>query len=371
MNILYLCPEGYLSHHFMKGWKNAFEAMGNKFTNIDVQKEDAEGFVRENRVDLIMTSSGEGILEVPSQLINEKKIPVVIAGLPFNTKNITFDPHCPLADPLEMQHIARLDQKVVWSQHEPAFNDYFYSGYKALGIEVIYLPYCADTTRPFFTPEQLPQYDFFFVGGLAHKRKGNISMIRNIFKHLNLERVKVFGDNSWEKYAGIKTSLTKGTDWVQLYHQSAISPNLHIFRQKDKQLLVNDRTFHIPLFGGFQISDNPLTRKFFSEDEVVIGENAKDFEEKFFYYLDHPLERSSFVKKAQQRVKNNHSYFNRIARIFDSLKIETKVRIAGEEYSAVNFKHETKSIESVDLIKYSLETQFYRVGRKIKLMIKK
>lgn len=368
MNVLFLCPSRYLSFHFMNGWKNAFHALGIGFRHLDCEKEDPNDYIRNNEVDLLMTSSGEGISKVDAAELNSRKIAVVIAGLPYNHSNSSFDPHCPLADPDEVRHIASIDRKIIWSQHEPLFNDYFYQGYKELGIDVLYLPYCADTTTISLHDKTKTEYDFFFVGGLAHKKKGNLETLKQILERLPQERIKIYGDKAWTKLFGIPVSFTgENENWIRYYQTSAISPNFHIYRQKNKKLLVNDRTFHIPVYGGFQICDNPLARKFFDSNELVIAENEEEFIELFFHYLARPEERFRIIENGLKRVMKDHSYFNRIATIFEVFSINRKIVVQDEIKKSIRFPlPDGESFSDGEKLFYRMETQFYNLARSAK-----
>src|SRR5690606_37381200 len=68
------------------------------------------------------------------------------------------------------------------------------------------------------------------------------------------------------------------------YQRSLFAPNIHSTAQVENKILLNERVFTSSVMGGFQICDNPLARKYFTEEELVIAktpEEVIDFSEYF------------------------------------------------------------------------------------------
>lgn len=373
MNIVYLCSSRYLSVHFLKGWRNALVALGHNVKHLDYTRESTIEYFSKNTVDLVFAYSDEGLLTLPLDRVNKKEIPVIIGALPYNSSRTTFDPHTPLMRGDEFDFITKLKRKLVWSQHQPTYNREFYSSYLNQGIEVVFLPHCADTTS--FQPENIVEehplkYDLFFVGSLGHKKPGNTKLLKQVFSLVEKDRVLIYGDQEWKKSFGIDTDLSpENLDLVQAYSSAVIAPNIHSFRQKKHGVLLNDRTFHIPVYGGFQICDNPLVKEYFNEDEMVYGVDDSDFVDKFRYFLTNKEERIPYIQKAGKRVYEDHSYFNRIARLWESLEINEDVIYKGNVFKPYYSNEIPESLTRSQRAYFFLETRIYSTARKCKKII--
>lgn len=101
-----------------------------------------------------------------------------------------------------------------------------------------------------------------------------------------------------------------------LYASSRISINVHEgFQRRFGDL--NERTFKIPLAGGFQLSDRVRTmHKYFTEGvEIVTADSDDDWREKIAYYLDHPEERQRIIQAGRNTVLAHHTYHHRVAQM--------------------------------------------------------
>ena len=370
MKILYISSLRYLSSHFLNGWKNCFERLGYgfKYLNPDVDNNINE-YLKSHKVDFLFTYSNEGLIKLDHKILNKNQIKLVVGALPYNRFNISFDKHCPLMGSEEINILEKVDNKIVWSQHEPEFNDFFYSGFLTRDIPVIYLPHCADITQIIeLRYDKNLNYDLFFIGNLGHK-KNNIKLLKTIFSYTDIKKIKIIGDKLWKKYFNIKIEgSTKNEEWKKYYSQSLISINLHTKRQKKHQVLLNDRTFHIPIYGGFQICDNPLANKFFKNDEIIVAENEKSFIEFYNYFRTKPDERFEYIKKGYNRVVKDHSYFNRWLTILSHFDVK---------YSDIYLKtnifsdHINKSLDLKQIMNYYIESKSFQFAKKIKKWIQK
>ena len=100
----------------------------------------------------------------------------------------------------------------------------------------------------------------------------------------------------------------------QIYASAKICLNLHNPHQHNDGYSCNSRTFVVAACGGFQISDNVAQiRDFFTDEEVVVARDARDWMEAIAYYLSHENERSAMAKRARQNALTNHTYHNRAA----------------------------------------------------------
>jgi spore maturation protein CgeB len=96
---------------------------------------------------------------------------------------------------------------------------------------------------------------------------------------------------------------------------------------------VNPRTFELASCGAFQVVDTrgPL-RDLFTADEIVTFDSVGDLRSTIAYYLEHPAERKAVAARARARAHRDHTYAQRIDRIFtDALPPEL---VAGARWDA-------------------------------------
>ena len=112
-------------------------------------------------------------------------------------------------------------------------------------------------------------------------------------------------------------------DEGNIYASSSVSINVHEDYQRKFGGDCNERTFKIPMAGGFEITDDVLCiRKYFKDgEEIIIAKDKKDWFEKIDYYIKNPKKREEIIRKGKERVLREHTYNNRVALI---LKIAGK-----------------------------------------------
>lgn len=108
-------------------------------------------------------------------------------------------------------------------------------------------------------------------------------------------------------------------DERRIYNSSTISINIHEEYQKRFGGDCNERTFKIPLAGGFEISDDvACIRKYFKDGkEIVIAGNKKQWFEKIKYYIKHPEKRLPIIQAGRKKVLAEHTYHNRVDQILN------------------------------------------------------
>ena len=126
-----------------------------------------------------------------------------------------------------------------------------------------------------------------------------------------------FGAVAIADFVNIKRVTILQEDENKLYASAKICINFHV-RGRDgvDYALVNERAFKIPASGGFEISDYiPSLRRYFTEDEVVMAENEKDWFDKIDFFLKNDQERLRIQKKGTERALKDHLYHNRVDKI--------------------------------------------------------
>lgn len=104
----------------------------------------------------------------------------------------------------------------------------------------------------------------------------------------------------------------------KVYSSSTISLNIHEEHQRRLGCDFNERTFKIIASGGFEICDNvKVLRKYFTEKELIIGENTRDWFAKIDYYIKNPEKRPPIIEAGKKKVLSEHTYHNRAQQFID------------------------------------------------------
>lgn len=111
------------------------------------------------------------------------------------------------------------------------------------------------------------------------------------------------------------------SDERKIYTSSNISINIHENHQRTFGDL-NERTFKIPLAGGFQIVDNNSSlKKYFTDGkDIVIAKNKKEWIEKIKYYIEKPELRKKMSEAGRKNVLHNHTYHHRVKQLLKIYK---------------------------------------------------
>ncbi|HSV94376.1 MAG TPA: glycosyltransferase [Spirochaetia bacterium] len=340
MKIVFFLPSKetvYAAKFIHDGYKNAFEDMGHKFITL-TSNEDLELFLKKNRPDIFMYGLNFYHLKFLDLNILEKyrkKGMVVFCQVgSWNHLTNIFGAEALKDNKKYIQLIKNnIAGDIYWhwfEQDEPLMKGFVEGTSKK--FETILL--AADKTVYF--PEYSKDfiYDFNYVGSFLPSKREYLK--KNIFPLIKKYQIKIFGSDwtAWNRFLGIiqkfgqyfniepfknvrKLMLTVD-DERRLYSSSKICLNVHENHVIKHNCEINERTFKILACGGFEICDNlPIIRKYFSEKELVIAKNSKDFSKKIAYYLKHDKERKKISKAGYKKVIKFHSYHNRAQQILD------------------------------------------------------
>lgn len=203
------------------------------------------------------------------------------------------------------------------------------------------VPLAADHTLIFPDPAEQFHADISYIGTyLPQKREFFRKQVFPLSKQWNL---RLYGQDwtmrsraqGWiQKFGqyfnipGLRSfnkSKLKLDDERKIYASSIISINIHEDYQRQYGGDCNERTFKIPLAGGFEITDDvACIRKYFKPGkEIAIAESAADWFEKIEHYLNHPDERLSIIESGRARVLAEHTYVHRahqLLKLYRSVK---------------------------------------------------
>jgi hypothetical protein len=106
-------------------------------------------------------------------------------------------------------------------------------------------------------------------------------------------------------------------DELTIYRSARVSVNVHESYQRRAGGDCNERTFKIPLAGGFEVTDEVscLRRYFVPDVELVMATSPAEWQEKVVHFLRYPDERIPIIEAGRDRVLRDHTYHNRADRL--------------------------------------------------------
>ena len=168
--------------------------------------------------------------------------------------------------------------------------------------------------RKFFKQRVFPldkKYDLRIYGQDWTRRDWAMGWVQRVGQYINFKPL-----------AAIRKPKLALEDEARIYTSSVISINVHEGYQRIYGGDCNERTFKIPLCGGFEVVDNvACIRKYFEAGkEMIIAENDKEWSEMVEHYLNNPDERLPIIEAGRQRVLRDHTYHNRAEQIMTIAK---------------------------------------------------
>jgi spore maturation protein CgeB len=182
--------------------------------------------------------------------------------------------------------------------------------HEAFKSDLAYIGTYLPEKRIFFSEHVLPlrqRYDLRIYGQDWTRSDRVLGFAQKVGQYFNIHGLRTL----------LKPKLEL-MDEARIYSSSKICINVHEQYQKDFGGDCNERTFKIPLCGGFEITDNvSAIRKYFREDEIVIAVDKKDWFEKIDFYMRLPEQRAKIAEKGKRRVLSDHTYHNRVIQIIN------------------------------------------------------
>lgn len=217
--------------------------------------------------------------------------------------------------------------------------DYRMDGFeKGTGYRHHALPLAADKTL------MNPEYDKGFASDISYIGT-NLPEKRDFFKKNILPykkqyRLKLYGQDwtvgdkalGWIQRAGqyfnieqlkrVQKPKLQLADEPKIYLATTVNVNVHENYQRKYGGDCNERTFKIPAYGGFELTDNVacINKYFIPNTEIVIGESDDDWKQKLEFYLTNPEKRIPIIEAGKRRVLKDHTYHNRVEYILNYYK---------------------------------------------------
>lgn len=331
----------YAQRTVYHGYKNAFTDLGHEFYT----------FTADDRLEMFLAHYSPDIFITSSHFYYQKYLNFNILkkyrdrGMKLFTK-IDF-----WRNPMDSKRINEArslkdDKKTVALIKEGLLGDMFFhvveqgdermDGFEqTTGYKYYTIPLAADKMVMKYLPNKLFMSNISFVGTyLPEKREFFKKYVFPLAKKYNL---RIYGQDwtlrdralGWIQRVGqyfnipyvrsIQKPKLQLEDEAKIYSSSTISINVHEEYQRHFGGDCNERTFKIPLCGGFEITDDvACIRKYFEVGkEIIIVENKDDWFEKIKYYLENPDKREAIIQAGKERILRDHTYHERVGRIIE------------------------------------------------------
>lgn len=343
LKILYQIPSletVYAGKYIYEGYKDAFTDLGHKFkpltSNMDFNK-----VLKEYKPDIFVTGLTSYTLKFIDLEVLKKHRE---KGMVLFTQIYTWKK----ANNQMGGGDLKSDKKLVSLIKNGLAGDVFFSwveqddplmdGFtKETGYTFQTILMAANKKVYFYDYDEKYKADISFVGHFLPDKKEFI--IKHLFPLMKKYDVKVYG-NDWtlsDKLKGyaqkvgqyfnieplkhVRKVALKESDGRKVFSSSMISLNIHEDHQRKFGSDFNERTFKIIASGGFEICDNvKILRKYFTEKELVIAKNSKDWFDKIDFYIKNPKKRIPIIKAGKKKILEKHTYHNRAKQFIDIYK---------------------------------------------------
>jgi len=337
----------YAGRYILNGYKNAISSTGNKFKLITVDTRNSKELLASFNPNIIMLT----LNRYNVRFLDEKKI---LYAKSLGAKvffNISFW-QTPISNRRINESTDLKNDKELLKIISSGLGDVYYNiceqgdsrmvGFEeATGYKHYTIPLAADDTVIY--PEYSSKFkaDISFIGTYLPEKRPFFE--ERVFPLKNDYNLRLYGQDwtftdrmlGWAQRGGqyfnipylksFRKPKLELSDERKIYNSSVISINVHEEYQRKFGGDCNERTFKIPLAGGFEISDDvACLKKYFKEgEEIVIAKDKKDWFEKINYYMKNPEKRNTIIEAGKQRVLKEHTYKNRVEqmiRIYNSIK---------------------------------------------------
>lgn len=305
MNILIYSPDnGAWKYDFMI-WKDVFEFMGIKVTMLY----EIDNKTLYKNFDVFISIAEKSYI---NNILNNPSVNNIPYKIGLASKRMCTSDNNSTEDLYNLDLITN-DFKfhfLISSFSEKSISFVFKEWIKK-GVEIKSIPFGFNPLIHY--PENVEEtYDYFFVGTNSYLKIDETKryLLPIISKYKGVLRGKNWGGSIPElNYKNVR----------QFYNRARININYHLKLQKQYENEINERTFIISACGGFQLVDNPkILSKYYTEKEIAIANDEKEYLKKFEYYLNKPMERHEMAYEALIKTYNNNcSIFHRLEKIIN------------------------------------------------------
>jgi len=166
-------------------------------------------------------------------------------------------------------------------------------------------------------------FDFGYVGGYwTYKAISIDKLLIPILKYYKNYKIYGNGNQGWPN--NISHGTIEGEEEAKFLASCKILPCVNEPHIQQYGIDVAERIYKASLSGGLILHDNVKDiHKILPS--VITYNSSEDLKNKIDYYLDHEDERIKIAEEQRQFILKNHTYFHRIKKMFEVLKMEKEV----------------------------------------------
>lgn len=339
MKILIL-NDGPTAHYYMRlGVARAFSAMGHEVTMWELGSKSAFDAFDEFEPHIFIGQSYNLDVGMIKCILERPHLKVIMKGGDYGVMSSKMNQQefpVLVASEQEIQNVMLLKEKV----NKPDFLEIHYhedyieqthGHWMKLGVNVNSIMGGADLfdyTNGKYREEYAS--DVVFVGGYwPYKARVLDPYLLPLCRLDSGLTVKIFGNQPWPvaNYCGFVDNKYV----ADILASAKVCANLH---EPHSQVFGHDiieRPYKLMTNKSFIVSDSVAgLNKLFNEEELVVADGPEEFHKLVRHYVANPNERLPFIQKAYKAVMKNHTYFDRVAKIFDKLNMPEQVKLAFE-----------------------------------------
>lgn len=221
---------------------------------------------------------------------------------------------------LNVDAIQNKDRLFLFNYGFERYHDLLLYNWKSVA-NTFMLPLAADTNAFYSDYNKHVKCDISFSGGYwSYKARNLDKYILPLCYPVGNYNIRLFGNQAWPapQYLGfVDDDLIR-----QVISSSRIVPACHEPHANKYGYEAESRIFNIPACKTLTISDYVETYKLdvFTDDELPMFDNPKDYHECIDYYLKKNEEREKLAEKQYEIIMSGHTYDHRIADILRMLK---------------------------------------------------
>ena len=184
--------------------------------------------------------------------------------------------------------------------------------------------------------QQRPEFqcDLSFVGGYWGYKAETFDKWLIPLCNSQEYKIKIFGNSPWPHpaYCGfVPQELTK-----DVFSSALICPNLSEPHSQVYGFDVIERPFKLLSCKAFVISDYVEgLEKLYPEGGIVFAKTPNEFKDKIDFFKAHPDQRLNHIQMGYDITMREHTYFHRVAQIFNALKMTSHADHCYETYKKI------------------------------------
>lgn len=329
--------DGPHAHYYIRlGWAKVFQAIGHEVAIWDTQTKSPYDAFDEFEPDIFMGQTYNVDRAVFNCIAERPDLKVVMRASDWGDMQNHIDTEkYPIltANKAEIVWIERLKREhdkpnFVHNHYHDNWLKETHNRWKTVGINTVSLIHAADV----FDYAEAGEVDFLksdvaFVGGYwPYKARCLDKYLLRLCHPVGKFNIKIFGGSSWPviQYLGrIQNENVK-----HVFRSATVCPNISEPHSQEFGYDIIERPFKILMSGGFCISDyvESMANDVFTNEEMVFAKTPEEFEKLVEYFVNNPDERLPYIERGHRCVLDNHTYFHRVAKIFEELQMPQEAK---------------------------------------------